>query len=382
VTLAEVLFENGYATGAVVANLAYLDPHFQLDQGFSFYASRFSVDRAAPFLLDVAVFALSSIIPSARVFGYPRDLVRQTHLPYPDAGIVFNTAFRWIDQIEYQPFLLFINVMEPHSPYLAPVRFPGKSGTGRLPKVVDAEELKRFVVGGDMETLPPALEERLVALYDAEVTYVDYQVGRFLAELKARGLYDNSVVVVTSDHGEFLGEHGLVEHDFALYEEVVRIPLLVRYPNASRANRYDHLVSLADIFPTVCEQLQLAVPDSAQSASLSRTGRKVVAELYASSTLVWQFGDRFKRDMTALWSGDHKFVQDSREERTLFDLSSDPEEEQNMFLEQTELATEFNRYLNEFRERTSAYQETASSASPAPIDEKHLQRLRELGYAN
>ncbi len=106
-----------------------------------------------------------------------------------------------------------------------------------------------------------------------------------------------------------------------------------------------------------------------------------MVELYASTTLVWQFGDRFKRDMTALWAGDYKFVEDSRGEHTFFDLFTDPREERNLFSEETELAKEFNRYLDKFRERTPVYQETSSSASPAPIDKTLLRRLRELGYA-
>jgi arylsulfatase A-like enzyme len=197
------------------------------------------------------------------------------------AGLTNDWLTRWIDErasnpaARDRPFFLFVNYFEPHLPYNAPeperLRFVRQ---GADPAVVDrARRFKypdevRFIMG----LLPLSTEELAILgdLYDGEIAYVDRRVGELVEALRRNHLLDSTVVVVTSDHGEMLGEHRLLDHKLGLYEPVLRIPLVVRYPPAVRAGqRITTPVMLQDLYPTL---LALAgapprAPDRSKSAT-------------------------------------------------------------------------------------------------------------------
>jgi hypothetical protein len=114
----------------------------------------------------------------------------------------------------------------------------------------------------------PAEVAQAVDLYDLEVAYADREVGRFLEELKARDVYEDSLIILTADHGEAFYEHGSWQHGWTLYEENVHVPLIVKWPGNSRRGRTKQLVSQVDIFATLLEQAALASPHS-RSTSLT-----------------------------------------------------------------------------------------------------------------
>ena len=104
------------------------------------------------------------------------------------------------------------------------------------------------------DDVPPrgqAQIDHAVNLYDGELAYVDRELGRFFDHVKAEGLYDSSLIVVTADHGEAFYEHGYWKHTQTLYEEMVRVPLIVKWPAESPTGRVPNLVSQVDVFPTV-----------------------------------------------------------------------------------------------------------------------------------
>lgn len=204
-TLAEALQSEGYETGAFVANWAYMGTRWQLDQGFTTY-----------------------------------------HHEYAYAGKLNRRIFKWVDAHGAEPFFLFINYIDTHRPYNTTPR----PGLLDRPVVRDQGQLLNLLISKVMPghgPIPHALVRKVVDQYDTAIANVDEQFGALLDKLETMGVYDNTVIVVTSDHGEFLGEHRLVEHSKDVYEEVLWVPLIIKYPGQRAGEVRDTLVSSTDI---------------------------------------------------------------------------------------------------------------------------------------
>jgi arylsulfatase A-like enzyme len=179
------------------------------------------------------------------------------------AGLIVQKIARWLDwragnaDARARPFFLFVNFFEPHLPYNP----PGEEGARFLPAGADparVERLRRFKNPDEVKAilgllaLDDADRAVLSGLYDGEIAYVDRRVGEIVDGLASRGLLDDTVVAVTSDHGEMLGEHGLYDHKLGLYEPVLRIPLVLRFPRRVPAGqRIAAPVMLQDVDPTL-----------------------------------------------------------------------------------------------------------------------------------
>jgi arylsulfatase A-like enzyme len=184
-----------------------------------------------------------------------------------------------------QPFFIFINYFEAHLPYNPPEperskflraagALPGGAGgvppadrdarVERLRRFKHPEEVKQILGVGKLEPVDFAI---LSDLYDGEIAYVDRRVGEVAGLLRQRGLLDRTVLAVTSDHGEMLGEHGLMDHKLNLYQPVLRVPMVLRYPPAVAPGlRIESPVMLQDLYPTL---LSLAGVDQAPARSVS-----------------------------------------------------------------------------------------------------------------
>jgi arylsulfatase A-like enzyme len=178
-TLADILKGEGYITGAVLGG-PWLKKVFGLSKGFDFYDDR-------------------------EISTLNGRLARQ----------VTDSALKWIEKYRTKEFFLFMNYFDPHTPYMAPEGF----ARAFLPK------------GTDLGRRRPTIEENK-ALYDAEILYMDHYFGKFLQKLKAWNLYENSMIIVTADHGELLGEHGKYEHGQYLYQEEIHVPLIIKFPGS------------------------------------------------------------------------------------------------------------------------------------------------------
>ena len=322
-TLAERLSAAGYDTAAFLANHAYLDPAFGLSRGFRVY---------------------------------------ETENLYPAANLVRRVT-HWLDHEARRPAFLFLNVLDAHEPYAAPPPYD-RLFPGRLEHVgdVNAEYLKTG-------RLPaPNVLAHCVSQYDGELRYMDDQVGRLLAELRRLGRYDGALIVLTADHGELFGEHGVLGHGTLPWDALVHVPLIVKYPHASRREIVDRPVSLADVAPTILTMLGLPPLRDAQGAPLWERSGPVVAEEVSPT------GDvaRAVYDDT----GHVLFAQDNGERRqvALYDLGTDPNEEQPLPVEGAgaRLETELASLLAGM---------ARAPRGPVPTRTPKLQeRLRALGY--
>ena len=210
-TLAETAAAAGFATVAVINN-AFLGPRFGVDRGFELY----------------------DFSPAGN-----RQLRR--------ADVVVDRALTWLRNRGEGPFFMVIHLFDPHMEYDPPETTRGHFSSGlpktELPRLTD--QIRTALRRGDLFD-----RDYLVALYDEEILFVDRQLGRLFESLDAEGLADNAVVLVTSDHGEELFDHDGFEHGHTVYDELLRVPLVVRGPGI-RPARHDLPVSLLDLFPTI-----------------------------------------------------------------------------------------------------------------------------------
>jgi arylsulfatase A-like enzyme len=236
-TLAEAMAAAGYATGGFTANHAYLTWEYGLDRGFA---------RFEDYPVNVrTLFASTAIGRRAldyhtfrRIFGFYDSSRRKT------AAEVNAGFFDWASGIEGRPFFAMLNYFDAHSPYLPPEPYLTKFGPHG--------SLRHRTLELRFEEIAPAEIRRKQDQYDGGLAYVDRAVGEVARWLRERRQLDNTIFIVTSDHGEHWGDHERLSHGNSVYRQLLQVPLVVRYPPAVRAGgRVRIPVTLRDIPATI-----------------------------------------------------------------------------------------------------------------------------------
>ena len=334
-TLASVLKQAGYQTGAVIA-AAVLDSRFGLNQGFDFYFDHFEFSRLDEVNLDE--------------MERPGNVVADVTLDWLQKD--------WLAKNSQKNFFLWMHLYDPHFPYHPP---------------------------------EPYASEYAAHPYDGEIAFADEQVGRLLRFLKEKGIYQNTVIVLCGDHGESLGEHGEKTHGFFIYNATMHVPLIIRLPEnrlseGAKARTVDDPVSLVDLMPTLLGVLGLEVPSQVQ-------GRSLLPELRGESASRGQddkaardrvlYGETFLPRIHFNWSElrgsentKYHFIDAPHPE--LYDLAKDPGELHNLFTEKTAVADEMRARLAALIRDYSAGKEMAEKTG---LDPALMERLKALGYA-
>ena len=305
-TLAEILRARGYATAAFIGAFP-LDARFGLDQGFDVYDD------------DVG--------------GGRGDF----HYAERPATEVVAAAIRWLDARGTTPYFAWVHLFDPHDPYEAEAawaaRFPGDP-------------------------------------YRGEVAATDAAIATLFTSLRARGTWDDTSIVVTSDHGEALGDHGEQTHGFFIYESTTRVPLIVKPPARYRGPRRSGPARLADVMPTALTLLGLPVPAGLSGVALtSSTG---TTEAYVE-TLMPQLDYNWS-PLYGVRSTRWKYIHAPEPE--LYDLNADPHERRNVLVEQPAEATRLRGRL-----AVIAQSAGTGAASQARPDAETARKLESLGYA-
>lgn len=333
-----VLRAHGYRTSAFVGAMV-LDPHAGFargfDRGFDTYDAGFH--QARP--------------------GEDRY-----HSTERRGGEVVTHALAWLNQHPRGPFFMWLHLYDAHDPYDPPEPYKSKYAS---------------------------------APYDGEIAYADSAVGKFLSDLRTRGLYDGAVIAVMADHGEALGEHGEDTHGFFLYDETIHVPLVIKLPGAASAGkdsagkRIENRVELVDVLPTILQAVGIAVPQEVQGESLlsllkpkhtpsesagtsgapdASPDRPAYAETdYPQRTYGWS-------SLRALRTDKYLYIKAPRQE--LYDQSADPKAEHDLSSASTGVTSTLAGQLDAFRKKTSSSREAPKST----VDPEAQAKLAALGY--
>ncbi len=225
------------------------------------------------------VDGLVSVPTLSQEYGFDRGFHSYRFYFNPGASHTVDAAIDLLGKGDGQSHFLFLHLIDAHWPYAPPEEFRQRFGE-RPPDISDL--LKQIL--NDVPPSGQAQIDQAVNLYDGEIAYVDRELGRFFDKMRAEGLYDSSLIILTADHGEAFYEHGYWKHTQTLYEEMVRVPLIVKWPAESPTGRVASLVSQVDVFPTVLGAVGLD-SETAWARDLRRyvtrpdTSRSVVSEV-------------------------------------------------------------------------------------------------------
>jgi arylsulfatase A-like enzyme len=321
-TLTRALHGHSYRTHAIVTN-PYLALRYGFGEAFDGYEN-ITVESEA-----FVSFSQTTIVRALTWF-WPQLVIGDR------AETVSRRACLWLDGAQRgRPFFLWLHYIDPHAPYSAPGATVNKSMRGDLSlKGSENEEqraLSRFTLtspdvarlrSGEIR-LSTEDKERVRDLYRAEVASVDAAVGRVLDALDRAGLSEHTLLVVVGDHGEEFWEHGGVEHGRTVYEEVVRIPLLLRWPGHLPAGRrVDALARITDVAPTILDLLGMAVPGGRDGETLLPLVR---GETSAPRVALIE-NMLFAEERIGIRTADSKYVLWDNGKEEVYYLSTDPQE--------------------------------------------------------
>ncbi len=339
-TLPEVLKGHGYRTCAISEN-PYVQPETGFHQGFDLFE---------------------------RVPGF-EDFKGQA-----DAGAA--KAIAWIGESSDTPFFLYLHVLDPHGPYTPAEEYAGPflaglpEETGRIAKGRVGRMLEGEKVVMDLNAQGLAYLE---ALYDAEIREVDAALGEVLAFLEAEGLTENTIVLFTSDHGEEFLDHGSLRHGYRLYEESVRVPLVLAVPGRA-AQRVDRVVAHhVDLAPTVLETLGLPVPEEWRGRNLLRAMEDGAGEPGVFVSTDWRDLER-----RAVRRGEWKLIaHEDQDRRHLFHLGDDPDERHDRIGAHPDIA---EALFEAYRAATGPIPGVTPHDATGDVNEELEEELRGLGY--
>jgi len=389
-TLMEAMQSAGYRTALLSAN-PMVSPLFGFGRGVDyFYSQRVPVQDQT--VLVRTLYRIGTVVPGMQwindLLGAGLRCVSSTSGEASFSGgspeDINRALLAWIDsQASGPPFFAYLHYMVPHAPYDPPPPFDGlfeadDPGTRITVHPLYGNGLLPFVEGMKLEE-----EQRraLVLQYDRTIAYADARLRDLLSALKARGILDKTLVIVTADHGEEFYEHRGWGHGHSLFEELVRVPLIYWYPGVLPAGRrVETPVQHVDLMPTVLGAA--GVPDKAIPGIEGMNLWPAIRDDLPVPARSWVFSEVFHGShfARALIDGQFKIIyvrHDQNERSMVFDLSQDPDERNDLATSRPEVAEELLSRMNDLHRELVAKQKQTSVRQ---IDTQTMQRLKSLGY--
>lgn len=342
VTLAEVLRETGYTTAAMGANKIYIfNQRYGLQQGF-------------------------------QTFEYIG----------PNVDNVNSAVIPWIRQNKNKPFFLFLNYMDTHRPYNTTPR-PGLIGR---PVFLNSERtLDNLIqkVMGDNTPPPEGLVQIVTDQYDTAVANLDEGLGVLFDELRNLSLFNKTLIIVTSDHGEYFGEHRLVEHSKDIYQEALFVPLIVKMPHQTKGEVNETPASSVDIPDIILAGIGLKskiLEKHPETFPYNVGSHPIIAENYYTRLKdlfhpLW--GKRFNRVRRAWFEGSYKYISSSDGQNELYDLEKDPGEQINLVDAQSRESEKFASKLIDFLAQRES---SEPNRVEQDLTESEKEAMKSLGY--
>lgn len=331
ITLAEMLRDRGYATAAAVGAFPVVS-QFGFDQGFDFFD-----DHLTGMYEDY--------------LGQRAIRKEQLYFDERRAAQVNEAVIPWLEERGGSPFFLWVHYFDPHQPFEPP---------------------------------PPYDQLYADDLYNGEIAYADSRLGHLLEQLRRMGELERTLIVMTADHGEGLGEHNEVTHAVLAYESTLHVPLIIRPPDlgAEKARVVDERVGIVDIVPTILDLLGMDIPRTLHGQSLkpmlsSEADRSSDENRYTPRYYAENLSPRLTHgwgELRVLYEGDKKYIHGPRPE--LYDLALDPRELNDLAPEEVVEAERMRNALANFIQDHAADQAAVTQA----LDPELVRRLQSLGY--
>lgn len=327
-TLAEYLKEAGYATGAAIASFP-LTSEFGINQGFDFFE-----DKITAHFED---FFGNRNVPRQRLFFDERN-----------AGQVNEALLPWLETNANKPFFAWAHYFDPHQPHE-----------------------------------PPAPYSHLYAsdLYNGEIAYADQSFGVLVNRLKELGVYEKTLIILTADHGEGMGDHNEETHSMLVYNSTLHVPLIIKAPQSAKGRRISQRVGTVDIFPTVMEVLGFPLPNNIQGRSLkallsSDSENPTLPDVpYYAETLSPRLAHGWG-ELRAFFEGDFKYIHGPR--REMFQVIPDHAELEDLVEPQSEMAQKLKIRLQDYLDTHAI----AGLDASLELDAETMERLVALGYVH
>ncbi|MFQ5766648.1 MAG: sulfatase, partial [Acidobacteriota bacterium] len=327
----ETLKEAGYTTGAIISH-TFCSARWNFNQGFDLFDEKAIVGP---------------------------DL--------PTSPQVTKATLAYLDAHAGEPFFLWVHMFDPHNRYLLHPKFdfpPDKPYDGPVRQDWRWKDIRR-----KLPSMEPRDMQQVIRFYDSEIAFTDHHVSMILDRLRALHLFDDMLIIFTADHGEEFGDHHGMGHTNRLYQELVNVPLIIKYPR-SRPAVVDRPVALLDLYPTILETAGLPPRPDLEGISLlhmrkGETPRSIFTETSRGRTL------------RGVISGKYKFIRDLKSGRTeLYDLIKDPGERTNLAREKPNIQATLSQRLEEWMGRQARLM---MSAPELHLTDQEIRRLRSLG---
>jgi arylsulfatase A-like enzyme len=406
------LRQHGYRCGAFVRNV-YVSEYSGLHRDFNDFYSTFVLDSVKKVVSKISKRGVSRLQPPGitRLYDLPStdgNILKKyfASVAARSVDVLFDTGAGkfvqdfsgWVKQYRSNPFFAYFHFLETHTPYRAPLTFAFEflSLRDNLKKLFINHDHLKFLLG-ECDMTPQDFDI-LRSAYDNSIRYVDHLIGKIVRLLQKHRVYDETLIMVLADHGDNIGDHGLMFHYSCLYDTLIKIPLLVKFPaHIGLTGRTSQVVQNVDIFPTILSQLGIkdtAVWEQTQGNDLLGLAAPRREQGLAVSELVKAFGpdraqyreqlSRFDRRLLSVRTRDRKFIHSSRGDHECYDLATDPDEMDNLYLKDdrfSDLMAKASKYYARMDDFYRSNREKIDgSVDDSNIDESMVEQLKSLGY--
>ncbi len=333
-TLAEILRNQGYRTAGISANFAYVNKEFGLHQGFEYFFSSYQPNYLLLCKSDFLRILLNTglgikIISRISTLSF-YDFLYSYYRPYFSGAEIISMAEKWFSKNcqGYSPCFLFLNLMEAHSPYLPPPEYAQIFAPpltlnywGKPSLIFHLSEKRYYQIISQRDFLTKEEKYLFNALYDEELLHLDTVIKDFIIWLKREGYFNNSMIIILSDHGEFLGERNLLSHGLTLYHEELSIPLIIKLPFSSVTGINQKIFTINYLFDYIISYLN---NKASCSSNKNFEAEYYLAERYGvkSNEIV----ELKKNNKLALFISDYKVIFNKVDDIEVFNLALDPKE--------------------------------------------------------
>lgn len=341
ITLAEILQDRGYRTAAFISAFPLISERYNLSQGFEYYDE------------DFTIYDNTVNCPLCKLKGLVNTGKSQRRSDETNKKV-----FEWLEDHGGERFFIWIHYFDPHDSLLIPPE----------------EFLRKF----------PSLKdnhENTVEMYDIDIAYSDYQFGELWNKVKKSGIDENTIFILTSDHGQGLNDHDYWSHAKKLYQEQIHIPLIIKYSKLPQGRKISGITRTVDIVPTIMDILCLSISeyqfDGISLLPYIMEG-KALPDLSAYSETHYPRILNGDSPLFSVIDNKWKFIYHSEKEEVsqLFDLKIDPKESKNVIEKHLELKQRFKNYL----QKENVFIDENSMPKQQSIEKDVLEKLKSLGY--